>query len=341
MTGRDLWFVVPAGYDDPARVSGGNVYDQRVRDELGASGWRVRVVETDPDAAAGPFARIPDGALVLVDGLVALRSADATATAAGRLRIAALVHMAAGAFDDAGPDVLAAERTALASVQSVIATSRWLRGDLVGRGLCAAERAVVATPGADAAPLATGTERGGSLLSVGVVAPHKGQDTLVDALTRIAAHDGWHCTLAGSTTADPAFTAELAERAARGGVSGRLRWPGVLTARELDVAYAGTDLLVAPSRTESYGIAVGDALRRGIPVVASRAGGLPEAAVPADAAVLVAPGDVDALAEALRRWVSDPALRARLTGAARRAATHRADWSDTASAIDAALRELT
>ncbi len=48
MTARSVWFVVPEGFDDPRRVSGGNVYDQRVSAELRTLGWDVRVLEARP-----------------------------------------------------------------------------------------------------------------------------------------------------------------------------------------------------------------------------------------------------------------------------------------------------
>ena len=46
-------------------------------------------------------------------------------------------------------------------------------------------------------------------------------------------------------------------------------------AQDLDAAYRAADLLVAPSRTESYGMAIADALARGIPVIGSNVGGIP------------------------------------------------------------------
>jgi hypothetical protein len=65
--------VVPAGIDDPARPSGGNTYDRRVRDGLEAAGRKVHVHEVaGPNGAlADALAGIPDGSVVLLDGLVA------------------------------------------------------------------------------------------------------------------------------------------------------------------------------------------------------------------------------------------------------------------------------
>ena len=114
---------------------------------------------------------------------------------------------------------------------------------------------------------------------------------------------------------------------------------GVLAEDDLDRAYQRADLVVAPSRAESYGMAIADALRRGIPVVASRVGGIPQTVAASRAAVLVPPGSSRA------RWAtrcddgwSIPALRARLTrrGAARRGrACPR--WSDTVDRVATTL----
>lgn len=338
-----VWFVVPEGVDDPDRVSGGNVYDRRVGAELSGLGWDVRTLAAGiPVTTSGrdPFERIPDGALVLVDGLVAVEATSALEAAAGRLRVVVLVHMAAEAFADADPRVVEGERRALALARRVIVASEWLRDELEDRGLSTPERLVVATPGSDEAAPAAGTRAGGSLLCVGVVAPHKGQDTLVEALAALGPDPLWTCTFAGSVETDHGFAARVAACADQAGLSARITWAGVLNAPELDDAYSRADVLIAPSRTESYGIAVGDALRRGIPVIASRVGGIAESAHPEDAAILVPPQDPRALGEALRQWIEDPALRARMSDAARRAAPIRKRWSDTARTIDFTLRGL-
>jgi glycosyltransferase involved in cell wall biosynthesis len=336
-----VWFVVPDGFDDPDRVSGGNVYDQRVGAELRGLGWDVRIVEVaaeapDPDV----LDPIPDGSLVVVDGLIAIGVPAAIEAAAGRLRVVVLAHMLAEAFPEADPQAVAGERRALPHAQRVVVASSWLRDELERRALSTPERLVVATPGSDDAAMATGTATGGSLLCVGVVAPHKGQDTLVTALIRLGDVPAWTCTFAGSTATDQSFASVLAEQVSAAGLSERIIWAGVLTARELDDAYAQTDLLIAPSRTESYGIAIGDALGRGIPVIANSVGGIPEAAQPPDAAMLVPPGDPPALGDALRHWLEDPQLRARMSAAARHSAPTRRRWSDTARTIHATLEAL-
>ena len=109
MSARTVRFVVPDGVDDPLRVSGGNVYDARVRDGLVSLGWLVHTVETAPDAAAPALEAARDGELVLVDGLVAGRSSAAVEAEAERLRVVVVAHMLSEAFSDADPHVVAVE----------------------------------------------------------------------------------------------------------------------------------------------------------------------------------------------------------------------------------------
>ncbi|MFZ0342444.1 MAG: hypothetical protein WAL31_08935, partial [Gaiellaceae bacterium] len=88
-------FVVPSGIADPARPSGGNAYDRRMRDGLTADGWTVHVHEVSGSSAdlAASLARIPDGSVVLLDGLVALAAPEVVVPESRRLRPVALVHM--------------------------------------------------------------------------------------------------------------------------------------------------------------------------------------------------------------------------------------------------------
>ena len=333
--GTRVNFVVPEGIDDPALASGGNVFDRHVRDGLAALGWDVRMLPVGADAG-GVLSRVPPGALVLVDGLVAGRSPAAIEAEADRLRIVVLAHMVSSAFPDADPHMVDGERRALGSARRVIATSEWTRAELTASDRLPADRVLVALPGSDDAPAASGTPTGGSLLCVGVVAPHKGQDVLIEALAALDPDISWTCAIVGGLDAFPDYVERVRALAEDADVAERISLTGALGAGELDSAYQHADLVVAPSRVESYGMAIADALRRGIPVVASRVGGIPQT-VAGRAAVLVPPGEPAPLAEALQRWIADPRLRERLTEDARRGRASLPRWSDTAASIAESL----
>lgn len=330
---RTVFFVVPDAIDDAARVSGGNVYDRRLRDGLRADGWEVRsvpVTDRGDGWTARALAQLPDGALTLVDGLLATREPEALIAHAARLRLVVLVHMVAGAIGDA-------ELTALRGARRIIATSDWTRSELLAQDAARPQRIAVAHPGVDPAPATEASPSGGRLLCVAAIAPHKGQDLLVRALIGFADRDDWTCTIVGSPRVDPDFADALKTQVDTVGLSDRIRFPGVLTGRDLEAAYAEADLMVLPSRTESYGMAVAEALAHGVPVLATAVGGLPEAIAVPQAAVLVPPDDVWALHVVLQQWWADPGRRRALTSAARDARQAGRSWRSTAALVSAAL----
>jgi len=346
----DVHVIVPEGIDDPARPSGGNTYDRRVCDGLAALGWTVREHpvpghwphpgEAGYAALARTVRRIPDGAVVLLDGLIASAAPEALVPEARRLRQVVLVHMPLGHRPPAAA-ARARERDVLASASAVVTTSRWTRRRLAELYALPVDRIHVAEPGTDAAALAPGTPGGGALLCVAAVTRGKGHDVLLAGLAT-AAGLSWRCTCAGSLERDPAFAARV-QRDARG-LGGLVRFTGPLTGPDLDRAYAAADLLVLASRAETYGMVVTEALARGLPVLATGVGGVPEAlghgedgSVPG---LLVPPGDPAALGAALRRWLGDAGLRTRLRSAARERRATLRPWSATTADIAGVLASV-
>ena len=339
---RQLHAVVPDGIDDGARPSGGNAYDRRVLSGLQAEGWevhehRIAGAWPRPDAAslaalAGVLAEIPTGAVLLVDGLVASCAADVLVPAAARLRLVVLVHMPLVTSD---PGAAPGEGRALASASAVVATSDWTRRLLVDAYALSRSSVHVARPGVDAAPRAPGSAGGGSLLCVAAVAPHKGQADLADALGLVADLP-WHCVLAGSLDVAPDYVADVRGRLARSGLQDRVRLVGSLRGDALDGAYAAADLVVLPSRAETYGMVVTEALARGLPVVATRVGGVPETLGGSGAAIpglLVPPDGPEPMAAGLRQWLCRADLRERWRARAAERRATLAPWSRTVSDV--------
>jgi glycosyltransferase involved in cell wall biosynthesis len=345
----EVHLVVPAGIDDPARPSGGNAYDRRVCRGLAETGWTVRMHAVSgswprPDAAsyaalAGAVRRIPDGALVLLDGLVASTAPDVLVPQASRLRLVALVHLplGRGASDDGAR---MREGAVLSAAASVVTTSGWTRRLLLQLYSLPCERVHVAEPGVDPADLAPGTATAGALLCVAAVTPGKGHDVLLDALATMKDLP-WHCRCVGSLDRDPTFAAILGRRVSERGLGDRVCFPGPRTGADLDRSYAAADLLVLASRAEAYGMVVTEALARGVPVVAAEVGGVPEALGHGDGktrpGLLVPPDDPAALAAALRAWIDDAELRSRLRRAARERRSTLPSWSTTTSAVAGVL----
>lgn len=309
--------LLPAGVDDPARPSGGNVYDRRIIAGLAERGWRVH----EHVAGPGVVAALPDGAVLLVDGLVA---STELVPAADRLRVVVLVHMPRGPRDRD-------ERAVLEAAAGVVTTSRWTRRRVLGWYRLDPSRVRVAEPGTDRAEPAAGTPEGRSLLCVGAVTSVKGHDVLVAALGLVADLE-WSCRCVGSSEIQPDLAAMVREKA------DRVELAGPLTGAALQEAYHGADLLVLPSRAETYGMVVTEALSHGIPVVASDVGGVREG-LGHGAGVLVPPGDPVALGDALRRWLTDSRHRALLRAGARVRRQQLPGWGLTSSLVAGALVE--
>ena len=347
MTGGLLHLVVPAVVVDASRPSGGNEYDRRLRTGLRDLGVQVHehlVAGSWPDPQSAELAGLsailgamPDRDTVLIDGLVASAAPETVAEAAARLQVVVLVHLPLG-VTDAGRR--AGEATMLRRVAAIVATSAWTRSWLVEEYAVPADRITVALPGTDPSEPATGTRGGAAFLCVGAVTPVKGHDLLVDALAALAGLS-WFCTCVGSLDVDPEFVAGLRGRLGRIGLADRVAFTGVLTGTALDAAYRAADLLVLPSRIETYGMVVTEALARGLPVVGFRTGGVPEtlgrAADGAVPGVLVPAGDPATLAVALSTWLRDDRLRARAREAAGVRRATLPSWSDTAARVAAVL----
>lgn len=101
-------------------------------------------------------------------------------------------------------------------------------------------------------------------------------------------------------------------------VADRVRLTGALTAECLATAYAGADLLVWPAIQEAYGMALLEAQSAGLPVLAGKAGGVPDIVRDGVTGVLVPEGDAAAFAAALETLLADPGTWRAMGEAARR-----------------------
>jgi glycosyltransferase involved in cell wall biosynthesis len=343
--------VVPDGIDDPAWPSGGNAYDRKVCRGLAEIGWPVHVHAVpgswpQPDAAAyaalaDALRRIPDGAVALLDGLVASTAPEVLVPQANRLRLVPLVHLPLG-HSTADGDARAREGAVLAAAASVVTTSAWSKRMLLELYSLPGDRVHVAEPGVEAAALSPGTATGGALLCVAAVVPGKGHDVLLDALATMR-DLSWDCLCVGSLDRDPAFAAILGRRTFDAGLGDRVRFAGPRVGADLDRSYLSADLLILASRVETYGMVVTEALVRGLPVVAADVGGVAETLGHGSGGIrpglLVPPDDAAALAAALKAWLGDAEVRLSWRRAARERRASLSGWPTTTSVLAGVLAE--
>jgi glycosyltransferase involved in cell wall biosynthesis len=318
-------------------------------DGLRHLGWTVDVVGLDasfpfPTEAARAhaeqqFAEIERGSLVLADGLAFGALPDVARRHQRRLRLVALVHHPL-AFETGLPEALATklfrdESDALATAEHVVVTSTTTARALAGLGV-SVERVSVVVPGTDR--LEGVHEKAvppRKLLCVGSLVPRKGHAVLIDALARLRELD-WTLLCVGSLDRSPDTVATLRRQIAESDVASRVALAGEGDEAALRRAYADADCFVLPTLYEGYGMVVGEALAAGLPVIASRTGAIDEL-VDESCGVVVPPGDVEALTEALRRILTDvPFARTVMEGAARQRARMPA-WDSSARTMDAVL----
>jgi len=352
--------------------TGGTVYDQNLVTELRALGIAVRLhqlagpwPETDASTQANLAQALRAQPACLVDGILAGASPEVVAAAVeSGHAVTLVVHLPIS--DELGLDPARRERYAALEGQAVRAAS----GVVCPSHWCAAELRQrygrsdlgVAIPGVTPAPAAPGSQHSGGaprLLTLASLTPTKDQLTLVRAFARLT-DLAWSADLVGFDVADPGYAARVRHEVAEAGLKDRISVTGALTGSALDQRWDAADLLVLPSRVETFGLVVTEALARGIPAIVSAGTGAVEAlqqgaTVPTDAVqgtagptdamqgtagptdampgTAVPPGDPTALAAVLRRWLTEPTLRRAWQQSALARRGNLPGWQRTAEAV--------
>ena len=342
----ELAFVVPAPLDTPV---GGFFYARRIMAGLRETGHSVQIIEikgAHPNAdeparvaAREALAAAPAGCRLLIDGLAlpAFVGAGDALEASGAL---GLVHHPAALSDGATAADRAGLRNAglrlLPRFRRVIATSQTVADRLAAEFGVSTDRITTVVPGTDDAPRSTGSGGPGcAILSVGALIPRKGHDVLLCALARLFDLD-WHLVIVGSATRDPEHARALGALAERLGIAAQVRFAGSVDDANLDALWRGADLFALATHWEGYGIAVADALRRGVPVAVT-AGGAAASLVPAEAGIVAPPGDHEQLSKSMRRLIFSPALRREMADVAWKVGRALPDWPSQVRAFAAAL----
>jgi glycosyltransferase involved in cell wall biosynthesis len=327
-------FFVPGPLD---QRTGGYLYDRRIVDGLRAEGAAVTVHELAGrfpladgaacEAASAAIDGVADG-LPVIDGLALPAFADLR----NRLLRSwiALVHhplaLESGLSAAQAETLARIERRLLPLARRVIVTSPHTVADLAAYQVPQARVGVV-LPGTDPAPLARGSGGPGlALLCVAALTPRKGHLILLEALADLVDLD-WHLTCVGSPDRAPQTAKAIEAAIVRLGLDRRVSLIGEQDEAGLAPLYDRADLFVLASYHEGYGMALAEALARGLPIVATKAGAIP-GTVPPSAGMLVEPGDPAAFAGALRQIMTEQALRDLLSAGAASERERLPRWSD-------------
>jgi glycosyltransferase involved in cell wall biosynthesis len=335
-----LHFIVPGPI---GQLTGGYLYDNRVVDGLRQAGRKVELHELPgafPEAdevarraAEALLAALPDGAAAVIDGLALPAFAACFEDHADRLRLIVFVHhllmLETGIAASEAAKLQALEAALLPRACGVICPSEGTAAGVAGCGV-PRTRIRVVPPGTMKPALKPGMKPAVKplrLLSIGTITPRKGHLLLVEALAGLVRHD-WHLTIIGSLERDRAMVEAVRAAIARHLLGGRVDLLGERPPAELSEAYLEADLFVLPSFFEGYGMVFAEALAHGLPIVATTGGAIPTT-VPATAGLLVPPGDIAALRNALESLLTDPGIRSTLARGAVAAGRDLPDWTRT------------
>jgi phosphatidyl-myo-inositol dimannoside synthase len=239
-------------------------------------------------------------------------------------------------------------RALISSAAVLVANSRWTRercltllseleleaGDDLVQVVPLGADHVFFRPGVDTSAVREryGLDGGRWLLSVARLSRHKGVDTVLKALARLAVRypDLGYAVVGTGEELDA-----LEEEARELGVADRVRFLTDVPDRDLPALYNVAEVYLGVSRlmeqrVEGFGISIAEASACGVPVVAGRSGGIPEAVRDGETGFLVEAERADAVAEAVGRLLEDRELRARLGAAGRTAVETYYNWDRVA-----------
>ncbi len=343
-----LHFAIPGDIDTP---TGGYIYDRTVMSRLPNEGVEVSHVALPsgfplPSAeelaeTAQMLAAVPSDSVLLIDGLAFGALPDEVLDGVTAPIVVILHHplgLETGLDPEVSHDLLASEKAALQHARHIIVTSPSIAEALPKLFFVPPPPITVAEPGTERAPRAQGGGDRCEIISVGSVIPRKGHDVLVEALSKLR-HLDWNAKIVGSDDRDTDFAGRVRARITETGLEDRIALTGAMAKDELYSHYHKADIFALPSRYEGYGMVFAEALARGLPIVAARAGAVP-GTVPREAGLLVEPDDPDAFAGVLERLIMDKDLREQLAGAAWDHAQSLPRWEDTVRKIVSVIQEV-
>jgi glycosyltransferase involved in cell wall biosynthesis len=346
--------VIPLAFCIPGDIglpTGGYRYDREVLQRLPAQGVAATHVElgggfphpsnADVERAVDVLKGVSPRTTLLIDGL-ALGAMPPDLIAALPHRVVALVHhplgLEAGTPRERAAFLMENETAVLAAARHVIVTSPATRRILIADFGMTDRKISVAEPGCARHPRATGTGAPFQVLAVGAVSARKAYGDLVKAMAGIT-DVAWRLTIAGSLDLSRDAVRQLRDAIDASGCADRITLTGALDEAHLAASFAKADLFAMSSLFEGYGMALTEALARGLPIVTA-AGGAAAETVPDMAALKTPPGNTAALTAALQRVMTDHAYRRRMADAAWAAAALLPSWDDTAREIADVIKGL-
>lgn len=228
-----------------------------------------------------------------------------------------------------------AERCYLQSVDGFICNSETTRASVAALGIDTMN-SVVAYPAADhlletAKHTVDFTDAPLRLIFVGNIIERKGLHVIINALVQIPTRQ-WTLDIVGDPTNDQRYTQSIRQQIAQADLAERITFHGRISDTELAARYNQSDLLIVPSY-EGFGIVYLEAMKFGLPVIASTAGAAHEIVMHGENGFLIEPDDASTLAQQIRTLLDDRTKLHQLSNAAKDRYIQHPTWHTSMSGI--------
>ena len=305
----NVYFLIPG---DTESKTGGYLYNKHVAAELIKQGVSLSVVNLPgnyPNATARDVAEAERAiqsckkdSILLVDGLAGASLAALFKKFVGQYTFLYLEHLPVFFESD---DVLLQEmeREGLNTVHHVIATSHFCKKTLVEWGIKTAITVIepaISLPGRKKQY----HSRVQKILSVGSMTTRKGHHILAEALSSIREED-WHWTICGEIDETSDYYHHFLQKTKQGGIDHKITLTGPVEESVIREHYEASDLLVSAALSETYGMAVMEALYFGLPVLCPSISPFTDQ-IEQKNALWFEPGDIQGLAKKLKRTILEP-----------------------------------
>jgi glycosyltransferase involved in cell wall biosynthesis len=312
---------------EPGRIPGATIVDARIPVKLLNLAWH-RLERPAIETLSGPV----DIAHSMHPLLMPSRAAARVVTIYDLF----FLHDPAGAAAEIRRDYPALSPSHARRAAAVVVISEYTAREVASRLGVAPDRIVLCPPGAPSWSPRPALSRSGPILYIGSSEPRKNVPGLLRAYARLRSRlpGAPDLTLAGRS---PEPGSDILDLISRPPLHPHVRHVGYVPDEERQRLYRAASMLVVPSLDEGFGIPVVEAMTVGVPVIAANRGALPE--VVGDAGQLVEPLDDDAMAEAMRRFLEEPAFAEAAVERGHRRA-RRYSWTASAETLLDAYRDI-
>ncbi len=344
-----ILFVIPGDINLP---TGGYRYDRKIIDAWRKSGIKVELMSIEgnfpfpshqeKENAIAKINNFPKADIAVVDGLLGGAAPEFLKHLSQKLPVTALIHhplcLENGLDKETAGHLKQTEKQGLKHTNAIITTSPQTSRTVANLFNYNPSKITSVLPGVERGIISNGSDSETiNLLCVGSIIERKGHKDLLEALSSLK-HLNWKLDCIGSTQFDKSLYANLQSRVTQEELSQKITFHGDVSEQALEAAYSSADIFVLPSLFEGYGMAYAEALVRGIPVIGTIAGAIPET-VPENCGILVEPSNIPALSSVIETMITDKKLRNNYRNNAIAAEPNFPTWESSADKFAGILKE--